>query len=218
MAHCRLQGNRGSKLRWHTFSRCWFQTNTTAQGCVKPYFRLLTSFLPLSICAAPSRGAAAAEGNDALCAIDVGLNFGPSTIYSIDAADLNSLPVAALEEEEEEEAAGDWDTAVRRPRMPVGTRVFVDEGTAPGVRGPRTFPFFAVVSRHLSNTSRCWFQTNTTAQAACGSTRGMDRAGIGVFSEVTGACRELKIHHFLPFDCSPPSQYNLWGLCSFYFA
>ena len=66
--------------------------------------------------------------------------------------------------------------------------------------------------------SRCWVQTNTTAQAACGSTRGMDRAGIGVFSEVTGACRELKIHHFLPFDCSPPSQYNLWGLCSYYFA
>ena len=49
---------------------------------------------------------------------------------------------------------------------------------------------------------------NTTAQAACGSTRGMDRAGIGVFSEVTGACRELEIYYFLPFDCSPPSQYN----------
>ena len=60
--------------------------------------------------------------------------------------------------------------------------------------------------------SRCWFQTNKTAQAACGSTRGMDRAGIGVFSEVTGACRELKIYHFLPFDCSPPSQYNLGTL------
>ena len=65
---------------------------------------------------------------------------------------------------------------------------------------------------------RCWFQTNKTAQAACGSTRGMDRAGIGVFSEGTGACRELKIHHFLPFDCDPPRQYNLWGFCSFYFA
>ena len=193
--------------------------------CVKPFFHLLTSFLPLSICAAPSRGAAAEEGNDALCAIDVGLSFEPSTENGIDAADLNSLPVAVStaaleeeEEEEEEEAAGDWDTAVRGPRMRVGTRVFVDEGTAPGVRGPRTFPFFAVVSSHLSNFSRCWFQTNTTAQAACGSTRGMDRAGIGVFSEVTGACRELKIYHFLPFDCSPPCQYNLWGFCSFYFA
>ena len=116
--------------------------------CVKPFFHLLTSSLPLSICAAPSRGAAAEEGNDALCAIDVGLNFGPSTIYSIDAADLNSLPVAALEEEEEE-AAGDWDTAVRGPRMRVGTRVFVDEGTAPGVRGRRAFPFFAIISRYL---------------------------------------------------------------------
>ena len=82
--------------------------------------------------------------------------------------------------------------------MRVGTRVFVDEGTAPGVRGPRTFPFFAIVSSHLSNFSRCWFQTNTTAQAACGSTRGMDRAGIGVFSAVTGACRELQIYYFLP--------------------
>ena len=186
--------------------------------CVKPFFRLLTSFLPLSICAAPSRGAAAAEGNDALCAIDVGLNFDPSTENGIDAADLNSLPVAVSTAALEEEAAGDWDTAVRGPRMRVGTRVFVDEGTAPGVRAPRTFPFFAVVSSHLSNFSRCWFQTNTTAQAACGSTRGMDRAGIGVFSEVTGACRKLKYILFLALDSSPPCQYNLWGFCSFYFA
>ena len=60
----------------------------------------------------------------------------------------------------------------------------------------------------LAHILRYWFQTNTTAQAACGSTRGMDRAGIGVFSEVTGACRELKIYYFLPFDCSPPSQFD----------
>ena len=39
---------------------------------------------------------------------------------------------------------------MRGPRVPVGTRVFVDEGTAPGVRGRRAFPFFAVVSSHLS--------------------------------------------------------------------
>ena len=189
--------------------------------CVKPFFRLLTSFLPLSICAAPSRGAAAEEGNDALCAIDVGLSVEPSTENGIDAADLNSLPVAvstAALEEEEEEAAGDWDTAVRGRRRRVGARVFVDEGTAPGVRGPRTFHFFAIVSSHLSNYSSCWFQTHTTAQVAYGSTRGMDRAGIGVFSEVTGACRELKYILFLALDCSPPCQYNLWGFCSFYFA
>ena len=107
--------------------------------CVNPFFHLLTSFLPLSICAAPSRGAAAEEGNDALCAIDVGLSFEPSTENGIDAADLNSLPVAVStaaleEEEEEEEAAGHWDMAVRGPRIPVKTRVFVDEGTAPGAR------------------------------------------------------------------------------------
>ena len=38
--------------------------------------------------------------------------------------------------------------------MRVGTRVFVNEGTAPGVSGHRAFPFFAVISNHLSG--RCY--------------------------------------------------------------
>ena len=33
-----------------------------------------------------------------------------------------------------------------------------------------------------------------------------------LFSEVTCACRELEIHHFLPFDCSPPSQYSSYAV------
>ena len=78
--------------------------------CVKPFFRLLTSFLPLSICAAPSREAAAKEGNYALCAIDVNPSFDPPKENGIDAADLSSLPVAAPEnperlDEDKEESA-----------------------------------------------------------------------------------------------------------------
>ena len=53
------------------------------------------------------------------------------------------------EEDKEAEDDGDWDAALRGERMPVGTRVFVDEGTAAGVSGRRAFPFFAVISRHL---------------------------------------------------------------------
>jgi hypothetical protein len=53
------------------------------------------------------------------------------------------------EEEKEAEDDGDWDAALRGERMPVGTRVFVDEGTAAGVSGRRAFPFFAIISRYL---------------------------------------------------------------------
>ena len=53
------------------------------------------------------------------------------------------------EEDKEAEDDGDWDAALRGERMPVGTRVFVDEGTAAGVSGRRAFPFFAIISRYL---------------------------------------------------------------------
>ena len=58
----------------------------------------------------------------------------------------------------------------------------------------RTASYKETTARSSAGThvSRCWFQRNKTAQAACGSTRGMARAGIGVFSEVTGACLGLK--------------------------
>ena len=53
------------------------------------------------------------------------------------------------EEQEEEEEKGEeeecgWDEKRRGRRMSIGTRVLVDEGTAPGVSGPgrRAFPFF----------------------------------------------------------------------------
>ena len=80
--------------------------------CAKSLFHLLTSFLPLSICAAPSREAAAKEGNYALCAIDVNPSFDPPKENGIDAADLSSLPVAAPEnlervDEDEEEMTRD---------------------------------------------------------------------------------------------------------------
>ena len=39
---------------------------------------------------------------------------------------------------------------------------------------------------------KVWIGRYPPAQAACGSTRGMGRAGIGVFSEVTGACLGLQ--------------------------
>ena len=57
----------------------------------------------------------------------------------------------------------------------------------------RTASYKETTARSSAGThvSRCWFQRNKTAQAACGSTRGMARAGIGVFSEVTGACLGL---------------------------
>ena len=55
--------------------------------CVKPFFPLLTPFLSLSVCAAPSGGAAAEEGKDALCAIDVDPSFDFPGANGMDAAD-----------------------------------------------------------------------------------------------------------------------------------
>jgi outer membrane receptor protein involved in Fe transport len=43
---------------------------------------------------------------------------------------------------------GTWDAALRGDRMRVGTRVFVGEGTAPGLSGRRAIPFFAAISSH----------------------------------------------------------------------
>jgi hypothetical protein len=54
-------------------------------------------------------------------------------------------------EGEEEEVDHGWDTEWRGKRMPVGTRVLVNEGTAPGVNGRRTGPYIADISRHLSD-------------------------------------------------------------------
>ena len=47
---------------------------------------------------------------------------------------------AADEEDDEAEGDGDWGAALRGARFPVGTRVVVDEGTAPGVRDRRAPP------------------------------------------------------------------------------
>ena len=58
-----------------------------------------------------------------------------------------------VDDDDDEDAAeddGDWDVALRGLRLPVGTRVFVDEGTKGGVIGRRAVPFFAVVSSHRS--------------------------------------------------------------------
>lgn len=46
----------------------------------------------------------------------------------------------ADEEDDEAEGDGDWGAALRGARFPVGTRVFVDEGTATGVRDRRAPP------------------------------------------------------------------------------
>ena len=48
---------------------------------------------------------------------------------------------------------GTWDAALRGGRMRVGARVFIDEGTAPGVIGRRAIPFFAVTSSHRTGSS-----------------------------------------------------------------
>ena len=55
------------------------------------------------------------------------------------------------EEEEEKEKEGEekefgWDEKRRGRRMSIGTRVLVDEGTAPGVSGRRAFPFFGHIT------------------------------------------------------------------------
>ena len=77
--------------------------------CVKPFFHPLTSSIPLSICAAPSRGAAAEEGKDALCAIDVGPSFDPSKENSIDAADLAAVEAAlGWDDDADEVDRGVW--------------------------------------------------------------------------------------------------------------
>ena len=55
---------------------------------------------------------------------------------------------AADEEDDEAEGDGDWGAALRGARFPVGTRVFVDEGTAPGVRDRRAPSFFAIIPSH----------------------------------------------------------------------
>jgi hypothetical protein len=47
---------------------------------------------------------------------------------------------AADEEDDEAEGDGDWGAALRGARFPVGTRVVVDESTAPGVRNRRAPP------------------------------------------------------------------------------
>jgi hypothetical protein len=61
-----------------------------------------------------------------------------------------ATPRAADEEADAAEGDGDWDVALRGLRMPVGKRVFVDEGTKGGVSGHRAVPFFAVISSHCS--------------------------------------------------------------------
>ena len=77
--------------------------------CVKPFFHPLTSSIPLSICAAPSRGAAAEEGKDALCAIDVGPSFDPSKENGIDAADLAAVEAAlGWDDDADEVDRGVW--------------------------------------------------------------------------------------------------------------
>jgi hypothetical protein len=48
------------------------------------------------------------------------------------------------------EGDGDWDVALLGLRLPMGTRVFVDEGTKGGASGRRAVPFFAVISSHHS--------------------------------------------------------------------
>jgi hypothetical protein len=57
---------------------------------------------------------------------------------------------AADEEEDAAEDDGDWE--LRGLRLPVGARVFVDEGTKGGVSGRRAVPFFVAI---LSNRSGC---------------------------------------------------------------
>ena len=65
--------------------------------CIKPFLH----HLPLSVCAAPSGGAASEEGKDARCALDVGSSFGSSGANGMDDADLAAIG-----------AAFDWDYGV----------------------------------------------------------------------------------------------------------
>jgi hypothetical protein len=54
-------------------------------------------------------------------------------------------------EDDEGGEEGTWDAALHGDRM--GTRVFVDEGTAPDVSGRCATPFFAVTSSHRTGCS-----------------------------------------------------------------
>ena len=117
-----------------------------------------TPHLPFFFCAGtvqtPKGGSAAEDGRDASSAL--GLDevdddgMGEATRAAISAA-APEVPLDAdsgSEEEGEEgdvddddddedaaEDDGDWDVALRGLRLPVGTRVFVDEGTKGGVIG-----------------------------------------------------------------------------------
>ena len=61
-----------------------------------------------------------------------------------------ATPRATDEEADAAEGDGDWDAALRGLRLPVGKRVFVDEGTKGCVSGRRAAPFFVVISSHCS--------------------------------------------------------------------
>jgi hypothetical protein len=56
----------------------------------------------------------------------------------------------AADEEDAVESDGDSDVALRGLRLPVGTSVFVDEGTKGGVSGRRAVPIFAVIAAALA--------------------------------------------------------------------
>ena len=103
----------------------------------------------------PKGGSAAEDGRDAISAL--GLDevdddgMGEATRAAISAA-APEVPLDAdsgseeegeeddVDDDDDEDAAeddGDWDVALRGLRLPVGTRVFVDEGTKGGVIGRR---------------------------------------------------------------------------------
>lgn len=116
-----------------------------------------TPHLPFFFCAGtvqtPKGGSAAEDGRDASSAL--GLDevdddgMGEATRAAISAA-APEVPLDAdsgseeegeegdVDDDDDEDAAeddGDWDVALRGLRLPVGTRVFVDEGTKGGVIG-----------------------------------------------------------------------------------
>jgi hypothetical protein len=51
-------------------------------------------------------------------------------------------------EDDEDGEDGTWDAALRGDSMRVGTRVFVNEGMAPGMSGRRANPFFEIILSH----------------------------------------------------------------------